>query len=206
MTGIELALIWFGWVLAGGSPGPATLGIAGTAMSEGRSQAVAFATGILAGGAFWGITAAFGMGAVMLTHVWIFTTVKYAGAAYLLHLAIKSLRSAFSDKMIHEGTVAQGSRLTAFKKGALIHLTNPKAILSWGAVFSIVLPPTASPTQIIGMFLFLYSGGICVFVGYAFLFSTSAIVRGYRRAKRVFDLTFGLLFGAASLKILTARI
>ena len=206
MTGVELALIWLGWVVAGGSPGPATLGIAGTAMAEGRGQALAFAMGILAGGAFWGIAAGFGMGALMLTHVWIFTTVKYIGAAYLLYLAIKSFKSAISKTPMGEGSVAKGTRFVAFQKGALIHLTNPKAILSWGAVFAILLPPFVPATQIIGLFVFLYTGGIFVFIGYAFLFSTPKVVRTYQRARRWFDLTFGVLFGAASLKILMSKI
>ena len=94
----------------------------------------------------------------------------------------------------------------AFKKGALIHLTNPKAILSWGAVFAIILPASAPATQIIGLFVFLYTGGIFVFIGYAFLFSTPGVVRFYRKAHRWFDLAFGVLFGAASLKILTSKI
>ncbi|KPN63986.1 Threonine/homoserine/homoserine lactone efflux protein [Aliiroseovarius crassostreae] len=205
MTGFELLLIWFGWVLAGASPGPATLGIAATAMNQGRTKALAFAAGILTGGAFWGLAAAFGMGALMLAHVWLFSVIKYAGAAYLLYLALKSLRSAFSHKELIDGAIAGGSHFSAFRKGALVHLTNPKAILSWGAVFSIILPPSASLSQIIGMFGFLYSGGILVFIGYALLFSTPAAVRVYRSARRGFELAFAGLFGAAGLKILTVR-
>ncbi len=205
MTGVELIVIWLGWVLAGGSPGPATLGIAGTAMSEGRGQALAFATGILTGGAFWGIAAALGMGALMLTHIWVFTLVKYAGAAYLLYLAIRSLKSALSKTATPAGTVVKGGKGAAFKKGALVHLTNPKAILSWGAVYAIVLPATAPPAHIAGLFFFLYSGGVCVFIGYAFLFSTPTAVRIYQRARRWFELAFAGLFGAASLKILTVQ-
>lgn len=205
MTGFELAIIWIGWVLAGASPGPATLGIAGTAMAEGRGQALAFATGILAGGAFWGVTAALGMGALMLAHVWIFMIVKYAGAAYLLYLAAKSFKSALGTQMMGKAAVIKGSRWSAFRKGALIHLTNPKAILSWGAVYSIVLPPTASIAQTFGMFAFLYSGGVLVFIGYAFLFSTPKAINIYRDTRRWFELAFAVLFGAASLKILTVR-
>ncbi|MDE9451395.1 LysE family translocator [Aliiroseovarius sp. Z3] len=205
MNGFELAIVWVGWVLAGASPGPATLGIAATSMSEGRQQGLAFAAGILAGGAFWGIAAALGMGALMLTYAWLFTTVKYAGAAYLLYLAIKSLRSAFSDGAIADGAVAKGTSLAAFKKGALVHLTNPKAILSWGAVFSIVLPPSAPGSHIAGMFVFLYTGGMLVFIGYAYLFSTPKAVAVYRDARRWFELAFAALFGAASVKILTVR-
>lgn len=205
MTGGELAIVWVGWVLAGASPGPATMGIAATSMSEGRQQGVAFALGILVGGAFWGIAAALGMGALMLTYGWVFATIKYAGAAYLLYLSIRSLRSALTKKSIDEGAVVTGSRISAFKKGALVHLTNPKAILSWGAVFSIILPPSAPASHIAGMFTFLYCGGILVFIGYAYLFSTPKAVAIYRGARRWFELAFAALFGAASLKILTVR-
>lgn len=205
MTGIELAIVWIGWVLAGASPGPATLGIAATSMSEGRQQGLAFAAGILAGGAFWGIAAALGMGALMLTYGWLFLVVKYAGAAYLLYLACKSLKSALSTRSLAAGTVVAGSRWGAFRKGALVHLTNPKAILSWGAVFSIVLPPSAPTSQIIGMFAFLYSGGFLVFIGYAYLFSTPQAVEIYRNARRWFEFAFAALFGAAGMKILTVR-
>lgn len=206
MSGLELAIIWCGWVLAGASPGPATLGIASTAMAEGRGQALAFSAGILTGGAFWGLTAALGMGALMLAHVWVFLTIKYVGAAYLLYLACKSLRSAFSEKAFKKGEVASGSLIAAYRKGTLIHLTNPKAILSWGAVFSIVLPPSAPLAHVLGMFAFLYSGGVVVFIGYAFLFSMPTIARRYRASRRWFELAFAGLFGAAGLKVLTVRV
>ncbi len=145
------------------------------------------------------------MGALMLTYGWLFAAVKYAGAAYLLYLALKSLKSAFSGATLAEGVVATGTPWAAFRKGALVHLTNPKAILSWGAVFSILLPPSAPGLQIAGLFAFLYSGGIIVFIGYAWLFSTPKAVAIYRRAKRWFELAFAALFGLASLKILTVR-
>lgn len=45
-----------------------------------------------------------------------------------------------------------------------------------------------------------------VFIGYGILFSNPWIVQRYRRALRAFELGFGVLFGAASFKILTAKI
>ncbi len=206
MSGIELGLIWLGWVLAGGSPGPATLGISGTAMNKGRVQALAFACGILAGSAFWGVAAAVGLGALMLANAWAFWALKYIGAAYLLFLAFKSLKSAFSNRPLKDGSVARGTLRAAFVKGALIHLTNPKAILSWGAIYSIALPVEAPASQIATLFVFLFSGSILVFIGYAFLFSTPRAVRIYRAARRWFELGFAGLFGLASLKILTVQL
>ena len=206
MTGVELALLLVAWMIAGGSPGPATLAIAGTSMNQGRKLGLVFSCGILAGSAFWGIAAALGMSAVMMANAWIFTTLKYLGAAYLLYLAVKSLRSAFQEKSTLMKRGHQGSVPTVFFKGALIHLTNPKAILGWGAVYAIALPVGASVGQVFAMFAFLYAGSITVFIGYAFIFSTSGVVNVYAKLRRWFDLVFAALFGAASLRILTVRV
>lgn len=206
MTEFELLLLWFAWVLAGASPGPATLGIAGTSMSMGRRAGLIFALGILSGGAAWGIAAALGMSALMLANVWVFEALRYAGAAYLLYLAAKSLRSAVASKPQAPRAVTAGSAGRLFAKAALIHLTNPKAILSWGAVYAIALPPDAGPADLAFMFVFLYSGGMCVFIGYAFLFSSAKVVETYTRLHRWFDGAFALLFGAAAFKVLTTRV
>ena len=202
----EFVAIWIAWLLAGASPGPATMGIAGTAMATGRPAALAFASGILAGSASWGIAAALGLSAIMLAHVWVFEIIRYAGAAYLGWLAIKALRRAMVPGSAQAGTPFSGSARNLFLKGTAIHLTNPKAILSWGAIYAIVAPSDATLATLLGYFALLYAGSILIFIGYAFLFSSAAMVRGYARASRWFDLAFAGFFGFASFKILTARL
>ncbi len=206
MSWFELAVIWLAWVLAGGSPGPATLGIASTSMALGRRAGVIFAFGILTGGGMWGVTAALGMSAVMLANAWVFEVLRYAGAAYLMYLAAKSLRSAISTKPGLMGKVQTGTPWRIYAKGVLVQLTNPKAILSWGAIYSVALPPHANGADLAFMFCFLYSGGVFVFVGYAFLFSSRKAVESYTRMRRWFEGAFALLFGVAGLKILTTRV
>ena len=206
MMGIELLLLWFAWAMAGGSPGPATLSIAGTSMTNGRRAGLIFSAGILAGSAFWGITAALGMGAVMMANAWLFELLKYIGAAYLLFLAQKSLRSAFSKKHALAQRSYGGTPRKIFTKAALIHLTNPKAILSWGAIYAITMPAKSSMFELLCMFGFLFSASIVVFIGYAFLFSTKRVVDAYQRMHRVFECVFAGFFGFASIKILTAKL
>ena len=206
MVGFEFFLFWIGWCLAGGSPGPATLSIAGTAMSRGRSYSLSIALGILFGSASWGIAAALGVSALMLANAWVFEVIRYIGAAYLLFLAFKAMKPAIKPGAAGQERAIGGSHRTVFVKGALIHLTNPKAILSWGAVYAIVMPLGATTGDLLYTFALLYAGSIMVFIGYAFLFSTPPLVRAYRKARRWFEGTFALFFGAASLKILTTRI
>jgi threonine/homoserine/homoserine lactone efflux protein len=206
MIGAPLALLWIAWAMSAGSPGPATLSIAGTSMANGRRAGLIFALGISSGSACWGLAAALGMSAVMMANVWLFEAVKYIGAAYLLYLALKSLRSAVSTKVQVAQRAYGGSTRQIFTKGALIHLTNPKAVLGWGAIFAIMVPPQSTLIQLLGMYVFLLSASICVFVGYAFVFSTDKVVATYQRLRRVFELVFAGFFGFASLKILTAKL
>jgi len=206
MTGWEFFLFWIGWCLAGGSPGPATLSIAGTAMARGRSFGLAMSLGILAGSASWGIAAALGVSALMLAHAWVFEVIRYIGAAYLLFLAFKAMRSAIQPGAAGAERAISGTHWAVFVKGTLIHLTNPKAILSWGAVYAIVSPAGATTGDLLVTFSYLYAGSIMVFIGYGFLFSSPPLVAAYRKARRWFEGTFAVFFGAASLKILTTKI
>ena len=202
----EFVALWFAWVLSAASPGPATMGIIGTAMGAGRASGLAFAIGISAGSAVWGIAAATGLAALMLANAWIFEVIRYLGAAYLGWLAIKAFLSAYRGGNAKMGTPFKGSPKVLFAKGAAIHLTNPKAVLGWGALFSIIVPAGASPTILFQYFGLLYAASLFVFIGYAFLFSSQKMVHAYARSRRWFDFTFAAFFGFASFKILTARL
>lgn len=203
MLSAEIFLILIGWAVAGGSPGPATLAISGAAMGGGRAAGLAMAAGVVAGSASWGVASGLGMSALMLANAWIFEVIRYLGAGYLLYLAVKSLKSALKGGGLAMQSVSV-ERL--FVKGFLIHITNPKAILAWGAIYAIALPAGAGAAQVWQLFGFLIVTSMFVFLGYGILFSNPAIVRGYTAAKRWFDGIFAALFGAASLKILTARL
>jgi threonine/homoserine/homoserine lactone efflux protein len=175
-------------------------------MNRGRAAGLAVAAGIVAGSATWGIAAALGMSAVMLANAWAVEILRYVGAAYLMFLGVKALKSAMSDKPMTQARAKSGSLKTVFVKGMMLHITNPKAIFAWGAVFAIVVPPGSTPADIAYTFAALIAVSNVVFFGYALLFSTSAMVRGYQRMRRWFEFAFGILFGLAGLKILTARI
>jgi threonine/homoserine/homoserine lactone efflux protein len=203
VLGVELWVVVVGWMLAGGSPGPATLAISSTAMGQGRRAGLALAFGVLIGSALLGCAAALGMAAVMMANVWVFEVIRYVGAAYLLWLAIKSLRAAWYGRAISAKVGGSGR---SFLRGLALHLTNPKAILAWGAIYAIALPAGASGADVWALFAILIAASTVVFLGYAVMFSSPRIARAYGRAARVFDAGFGLLFGAASIRVLTARI
>ena len=206
MTGFEFALLLLAWAIGGGSPGPATLAIAVTAMNRGRTAGLAVATGITCGSTAWGLMAALGLGALMVGNAWFVEIMRYVGASYLLYLAFKSMRSAMSDKPLIQVSAGTGGLGRLYIQGLLIHLTNPKAILGWGAVFAIAVPVGSAPSVVFETYAALLAVSCSVFLGYAVLFSTGVFVRGYQKQRLWFEATFAVLFGLAGLKILTAKI
>ncbi|MFT5867993.1 MAG: threonine efflux protein [Paracoccaceae bacterium] len=206
MTSIEFLLVLLAWAVGGASPGPATLAIAGTSMDRGRLRGLAVAAGIVCGSAFWGIAAMLGMSALMLSNAWLFEILRYVGASYLLYLAFKSAKSAWRNSKISMVASTDGTLGKFYLKGLLIHLTNPKPIFGWGAIFAVVVPPGADISALLWIFGALVVVSCAVFFGYAFLFSVAGIARKYRAMKRWFEVTFALLFGLAGLKILTTRL
>ena len=139
----------------------------------------------------------------MVANAWLFDVIRYLGAAYLLFLALKSLKSAINPVPVKSQPIP-GKNL--FLKGLLIHLTNPKAVFAWGSIYALILPSDAGYVAIFETYLALMSIGFLVFIGYGFLFSNPMIAKGYASLKRWFDLAFAVLFGGASLKLLTSRI
>lgn len=209
MTGWELALLYIAWLIGGGSPGPATLALASTGMARGRKAALALAGGILVGSGAWAIAAAAGFSAAMIANAWLADSLRIVGAIYILWLAFKSIRSALRPTVRPSAPTMAAAMPAAPRKaffgGLMLHITNPKAILSWGAVYAVAVPPGSSVAELAAMGLFLFSGSIIIFVGYALIFSTETAMRRYISLRRWFEAAFGVLFGGAAIAILSAR-
>lgn len=203
---INLPLILIAALIAGGSPGPATLAIAGTSMASGRRMGLAIASGITTGSFAWSFGAAFGLAAVMMTNAWVFEVIRYFGAGYLLFLAYKSAKSAIKPKSAPPLGMTHTSAKRAYFKGVMLHLGNPKAILFFGSLYAIGVPAGTSPMGLLTVILAVGIQGAIIFHGYALLFSSAPMTRGYLKLRRWFDGAIAVAFGAAGLKILTAKI
>lgn len=200
---INLPLILIAAFLATASPGPATLAIAGTSMNSGRKHGLALASGVMTGSLIWSVSAAFGLGAIMLANSWLFEMVRYFGACYLVYLAYKSARSALTATPPKAQNTVVNSLRGAYGKGLMLHLTNPKAILFFGSLYSIGVPANAAPEALLYVIAAIAAQSFLLFHGYALLFSSKKVTAGYAKLRRWFETVFALAFGAAGIKILT---
>jgi threonine efflux protein len=202
----ELLLVYVAYVIAAGSPGPSTMAIMSVAMGQGRRPALALAAGVITMSFVWGLVAATGLSALLTRYAQALVILKIAGGLYLLWLAFKSARSALrSDTVIVTARRQQPSARALYRRGVLMHLGNPKSVLSWLAIMTLSVGTHASTAHVAAAFLGCVALGVVLFGGYALLFSTAPMVRGYARARRWIEGTLAVGFAGASLKLLTAR-
>ena len=201
---INIILILLAGFVAMASPGPATLAIAGASMTSGRRQGLAMASGVTTGSILWSMAAAFGLGAIMTSNAWMFEILRYAGAAYLIYLALKSALSAMKSEKAIDKTIVTSKG--AYSKGLALHLTNPKAVLFFGSLYAIGIPFEVSITGLIVVVLALGLLAFVVFHSYAVLFSSPPLVIAYKKLRRAFEGIFALMFGIAGFKVLTSRL
>jgi len=201
-------LIAYGVMMIGMfSPGPNILSVIGTSMSVGRKQGKALAWGVSSGSLLWALLTWFGLTTVLTVYASVLVIIKFIGAGYLLWLAFKAFRSAASpnDMIVRQLNMSDGNS-TYYRRGLLIQMTNPKAVLSWIAIMSFGLGSGAP----FWVGLVIIAGTTLIsFVGhttYAVAFSTAPMVAGYRRARRWIEVGLGTFFCFAGYKLLTTKL
>jgi threonine/homoserine/homoserine lactone efflux protein len=128
------------------TPGPDTALVTRNALLAGRRAASFTTFGIGAGSIIWALASVFGIAVLLEDSVVAFSVFKFAGAAYLGYLGLRSLIASFRvSKQVSATTPAsQTTRLgerVAFRQGLLSNLLNPKA----GAIFATTLPQFINP-------------------------------------------------------------
>lgn len=201
----HLLIVYTAYFIAVASPGPSTMAIMGTAMSQGRASAVALALGVMTGSLFWAMLAAAGLSTLLTGYADTLLVIKIAGGLYLLYLAYKSAKSALSPNARQVKAEAPARRLTLYRKGVLLHLTNPKSILGWAAIMSLGLRPDAPPHTLTAILAGCAILGLIIFVGYALMFSTEIMGRAYQKSRRWIEGTLAMVFGYAGLRLLLSK-
>lgn len=131
----NLLIAYSAYFVGTASPGPSNLAIMSIASTSGRRAAFAFAAGVMSGSFYWAMLAALGLSAALTAYSGFLIGVKICGGLYLLWLAFKSGRAALRPPVRASSTDASGqSGRKLYARGALLHLTNPKAILVWMSV------------------------------------------------------------------------
>jgi threonine/homoserine/homoserine lactone efflux protein len=123
-------------------PGPAVLYIVSRSVGHGRATGLVSAMGITTGTLFHIAAATLGLSALLVSSALAFQFVKYLGAAYLVYLGVRMLRSG-DAQWTNGANGSEGPLLRIFGQGVLVNLLNPKTAL----FFLAFLPQFVDPAR-----------------------------------------------------------
>lgn len=121
------------------SPGPDFFFVSQTAVSRSRKEAMMGVLGITCGVMVWAGVALLGLHLIIEKMAWLHTIIMVGGGLYLCWMGYQMLRGALKKQDAAASSphieLAQSGR--SFLKGLLTNLSNPKAIIYFGSVFSL---------------------------------------------------------------------
>lgn len=177
-------------------PGPAVAYIVNRSLAQGRRAGMVSALGIAAGGAIHVLAAAIGVSALLASSAIAFSIVKYVGAAYLVYLGWRSLRSG---GVMVDMRLQASSQRRIFTQGLVVNVLNPKTALFFLSFFPQFIHPDSGP--VLGQMLLLGTVFVLAALSSDLLYATAAgsirkaleRKRGLRNANRW--VTSGVFFG-----------
>ncbi|WP_432219653.1 LysE family translocator [Pseudomonas kribbensis] len=146
-----------------------------------------------------------GLGLVLQQSPWLFNALKLAGAAYLVYLGIKMLRSR-PDIQQPDTAPPALSDLAALRSGFLTNALNPKTSIFIVSLFmGVVRPDTGLPVQM-AYGVFIAGAHVLWFSLVALCFSAGRVREKLLAARQWIDRAFGgLLVGFGLLLTLSQR-
>jgi threonine/homoserine/homoserine lactone efflux protein len=184
------------------TPGPDLLYILGRSVSQGRSAGVLSALGVAAGCLVHVLGAALGLSALVLAVPLAYDLVRWAGAAYLVVLGVKALRSGGGGLDVK--ALAPVPPLRVFLQGALTNVLNPKVALFFLAFLPQFADPARGPLapQLLLLGAIFTVNGALVCVAFALCASqVGAWLRARYGISRLLDRVTGSVFVALGLRL-----
>ncbi len=185
------------------TPGPDMLLIASRSVSQGRSAGFLTYAGIAAGTYCHALAAGLGLSQLFVAVPVAYEIVRWAGCAYLLYLAYKTLRSEGSA-FAPSTALRKISNRRIFTEGLLTNLLNPKVALFVLALFPQFVDPAHGSLLLQMIVLATVLNGIGFFVNGAVVMLGSRIQRslsGFRRFPRLPQYLLATVFAGLAARL-----
>lgn len=189
------------WILASIPLGPNAFNCISTAVADGFKKSLLCILGILLAASVYIVVVSSGLSAILIANEQAFIIVKVIGAAYLICLGIK-LYSKRSESLAIK-LYGTNSRWRIVRNSFLISMSNPKAVLSYVAVFSQFIDQN-SPLQ--AQLLILVPSALVivamVYSGYCWIGLGVEKILDNKRKLTIFNRSIGTAYIAAGAAII----
>jgi homoserine/homoserine lactone efflux protein len=174
-------------------PGPTVTVIVANSLRHGARAGLLNVAGTQAGLALMMLVLVVGLSSVIAAMAWLFEWLRWAGAAYLVWLGYKLLRS---PDILQDTEDRPAPRGGFFLQGFLVLMANPKALLWFGAFIPQFVDPTGNYVgQIVLLSLTAMAVALVSDGAYAVLTGRAGALLSRSRVRLVSRLSGGFLIG-----------
>jgi len=191
------------------SPGPSFVMVARTAVTS-RSDGLAAALGMGAGGIVFAIAALAGLQAAFLAVPGLYLAIKGFGGAYLIYLGFRIWRGARQPLAMTQDSDAsprpQGRGGRTFLLGLATQVSNPKTAVVYASIFAAFLPREVPLVLALAVPVVIF----CIETGWyaivALALSSAAPRSAYLRYKAWIDRAAGGVMGLLGLRLVWSAV
>ncbi|CRY72318.1 threonine export protein RhtC [Yersinia pseudotuberculosis] len=189
------------------SPGPDFFFVSQTAASRSRGEAMMGVLGISLGIVIWAGVALMGLNLILQKMAWLHQIIMVGGGMYLCWMGWQLLKSARAkhDVAEEEVQVVLPARGRTFIRGLLTNLSNPKAVIYFGSVFSWFVGDDVGAGTRWGLFILIVGETFLWFTVVACVFALPTMRRGYQRLSKWIDGLAGVLFAGFGIQLILSR-
>ena len=186
------------------TPGADTFYVLTRCVAQGKRAGLVSVAGIMTGCVVHVLCTAFGLSVILSTSATAFNLVKWAGAAYLIWLGLKTILAKDSRFSAQDCTRRSNRLWLIYRQGILTNVLNPKVAL----FFLSFLPQFINPDLAQGPLPFLLLGGTFLVTGstwFMILATTAALMtKALRENKKIgliLNKVSGMIFIGFGLKL-----
>jgi RhtB (resistance to homoserine/threonine) family protein len=182
------------------SPGPDMLLVLRNTFAGGRGAGLRTSVGILSGNLVHITYCMLGIGLVISQSILAFSTLKYAGAAYLIYLGVMSFRSG-ARTLDTNGIDAGRPNRAWFVQGFVKNLLNPKGTLFYLGVFTVVIAPETSANTMLVLILCMMLVSASFWVFFVYTVDRPIIRDSLARSQQTVSRIFGAVLILLGLRV-----
>ncbi len=175
------------------SPGPDFAMVLRQSITQGRKSAIFTSLGIASAILVHGAYTILGLGIIISQSLLLFTIIKYVGVAYLLWLGTSAILAPAPKQLNKPKKSTQTlSIVKSFSIGFLTNLLNPKAMLFFVSLFTIIV---SVDTLNIHKVFYVISMSVILFIWFllvSFFFTTKKVRNGFYKLGKWFNKITGL--------------
>ncbi len=190
------------------SPGADFALVVRQSIVHGRRAAIITSFGIGASLLFHISYTVLGLGLIVSKSLLLFGIIKWAGAAYLFYLGVKALRASAPDapaEVVQSETPRQLSALRCFLMGFVTNALNPKAVLFFLSLFSVLVSHETPIVIQAGYGLVMSTALISWFIAVSVFFTMQSVRDRFVAWGRWFNRVTGVVFIGLGIRLATSQ-